>query len=86
VSGVPVRRIVGRAAAAPTLVAAALTAELVVIGHRRRGGALGHLSSVTTAVLHGASCPVAVVPLLSDGVRYGEMPLADLQLDVPPGR
>jgi nucleotide-binding universal stress UspA family protein len=60
----PVRRVVERGPAAPVLVAAALGAQLVVVGHRhRRGGALGGLRSVTHAVLHAAACPVAVVPL-----------------------
>ncbi|MGY1633502.1 universal stress protein [Geodermatophilus sp. SYSU D01186] len=69
---VPVQRIVQRGRAAPVLLAAALRAELLVVGHRhRRGGALGNLRSVTNAVLHGAACPVAVVPLLRPARREG---------------
>ncbi|WP_029432336.1 universal stress protein [Blastococcus sp. URHD0036] len=58
---VPVHPVVRRGGAAETLLAAAFTAELLVVGHRHDRG--GHLRSVTTAVLHGAACPVAVVPL-----------------------
>ncbi|MGY1753371.1 universal stress protein [Blastococcus sp. SYSU D01042] len=58
---VPVHPVVRRAGAAETLLAAALTAELLVVGHRHDGG--GHLRSVTSAVLHRSTCPVAVLPL-----------------------
>jgi nucleotide-binding universal stress UspA family protein len=47
---------------ASVLLAAALTAELLVIGHRRRG-LLATRRSTTRAVLHRATGPVAVVPL-----------------------
>ncbi|SEO84138.1 universal stress protein [Trujillonella endophytica] len=56
-----VHRVVRRGGAAGTLIAAGLTAELLVVGHRHDRG--GHLRSVTSAVLHRAACPVAVLPL-----------------------
>jgi len=44
------------------LVSAARTADLVVVGSRRLGGfASVVLGSVSHGVLHGATCPVAVV-------------------------
>ena len=58
---VPVRRVVERGRAAPALTAAALAAELLVVGHRPRAGR--GLGSVATAVLHTATCPVLVVPI-----------------------
>jgi nucleotide-binding universal stress UspA family protein len=57
---VPVRRVVAPGPAAAVLLSAALTAELVVIGHRHR--ALRGLGSVAAAVLHRSGCPVTVVP------------------------
>ncbi len=51
-----------RERAANALVAAASTAELLVVGHRHRG-VLARLGSSTHGVLHRAACPVAVVPL-----------------------
>lgn len=59
VPDVEIREVVVRDRPARALVAAALTAELVVVGHRRRHA----LGSTTHAVLHRAPCPVAVVPL-----------------------
>ena len=60
--GVPVRRVVQHGRAAPALLAAALTAELVVVGHRH-GRLRDLLGSVSHALLHRAPCPVLVVPL-----------------------
>jgi nucleotide-binding universal stress UspA family protein len=60
---VPVREVVVREKTARALVAAGLTAELLVVGHQRRRT----LGSTTHAVLHRASCPVAVVPLGAGG-------------------
>jgi nucleotide-binding universal stress UspA family protein len=60
---VAVREVVVRDRTARALVAAGLTAELLVVGHRRRRLALG---STTHGVLHRAGCPVAVVPLTDD--------------------
>ena len=57
-----VREVVVRERTASVLIAAALTAELLVIGHRRRG-LLATRRSTTRAVLHRAYGPVAVVPL-----------------------
>jgi nucleotide-binding universal stress UspA family protein len=56
---VRVREVVVREKAARALVQAALTAELLVVGHRRRRA----LGSTTYGTLHRAPCPVAVVPL-----------------------
>jgi nucleotide-binding universal stress UspA family protein len=56
---VPVREAVVRGRTAPALVAAALTAQLLVVGHRT--GA--HLGSTMQSVLHRAGCPIAVVPI-----------------------
>jgi nucleotide-binding universal stress UspA family protein len=56
---VPVREAVVRGRTAPALVAAAMTAELLVVGHRP-GRFLG---STTHSVLNRACCPVAVVPI-----------------------
>ncbi|WP_063803740.1 universal stress protein [Streptomyces silvensis] len=45
------------------LLAASTTADLLVVGARRRKGHIGmQLGPVNHAVLHHASCPVAVVP------------------------
>jgi nucleotide-binding universal stress UspA family protein len=57
--GVDVREAVVRDRAARGLVAASMTAELLVVGHRARRG----LGSTTHSVLNRATCPVAVVPL-----------------------
>ncbi len=56
---VPIREVVVRERPARALLAAGMTAQLVVVGHRRRLA----LGSTTHAVLHRATCPVAVVPL-----------------------
>lgn len=61
-----VREVVVRDRPAAALLAAGLTAQLVVVGHRHRR-LLARLGSTTHAVLHRAGCPVAVVPL--GGVR-----------------
>ncbi|MGY1633557.1 universal stress protein [Geodermatophilus sp. SYSU D01186] len=63
--GVDVREVVVRDRTAAALVAAGLTAQLLVVGHRRRR--LARLGSTTHAVLHRARCPVAVVPVTGAG-------------------
>ena len=60
---VAVREVVVREKTARALVAAGLTAELLVVGHHRRRT----LGSTTHGVLHRANCPVAVVPLGAGG-------------------
>jgi nucleotide-binding universal stress UspA family protein len=60
---VPVRTAVRQGRAANTLLAAATTAELLVVGHQRRGPLGRPLRSVTYATVHRAGCPVLVVPL-----------------------
>ncbi|MGY1700252.1 universal stress protein [Geodermatophilus sp. SYSU D00766] len=60
---VPVRTAVRQGRAADALLAASFTAELLVVGHRRRGPLGRPLRSVTSAVVHRAGCPVLVVPL-----------------------
>jgi nucleotide-binding universal stress UspA family protein len=50
-------------APAPSLVAVARRARLLVVGHRGRGVLPLMLGSVTEHVLANARCPVAVVPL-----------------------
>ena len=62
---VVVREAVVRDRTGRALVAAALTAELLVVGHRPRRA----LGSTTHAVLHKTPCPVAVVPLPRGGAR-----------------
>lgn len=58
-----IRREAVEGAARPALLDAALTADLLVVGARRRTGHLGmQLGAVNHAVLHHAACPVAVVP------------------------
>jgi nucleotide-binding universal stress UspA family protein len=59
---VVVREVVLRDKPARGLLAAALTAELLVLGHRRRNR-LAALTSTTHGALHRATCPVAVVPV-----------------------
>ncbi len=60
---VSVRRMSVEGSARNLLLDAALTADLVVVGARRRKGHLGmQLGPVNHAVLHHAACPVAVVP------------------------
>jgi nucleotide-binding universal stress UspA family protein len=59
---VVVREVTLRDKPARGLLAAALTAELLVVGHRGRNR-LAMLGSTTHGVLHRASSPLAVVPL-----------------------
>jgi nucleotide-binding universal stress UspA family protein len=56
---VVVRETVVRDKPARALVAAAMTAQLLVVGHHARRA----LGSTTHGVLHRATCPVAIVPL-----------------------
>jgi nucleotide-binding universal stress UspA family protein len=65
---IEVREVVLRDKTARALLSAALTAELLVVGHRRRG-VLGTFGSTTHGVLHRAGGPVAVVPLSTVGER-----------------
>ncbi|MGY1704798.1 universal stress protein [Geodermatophilus sp. SYSU D00697] len=65
---VPVREVVLRERTARALVAAGLTAQLLVVGHRHRRP-FARLGSTTHGVLHRAGCPVAVVPVPLDGAR-----------------
>jgi nucleotide-binding universal stress UspA family protein len=59
---VVVREVIARGRAARSLLAAGLTAELLVIGQRRRGP-LATPRSTTRAVLRPATGPVAVAPI-----------------------
>ncbi|QDQ15478.1 universal stress protein [Streptomyces spectabilis] len=62
-SAVPVHRRVVEGSPRAALLDAAATADLLVVGARRRAGRVGmQLGSVNHAVLHHAACPVAVVP------------------------
>ena len=61
----PVREAVVRDRTARALVAASMTAELLVVGHRT-GRFLG---STTQSVLSRASCPIVVVPIGSGADR-----------------
>lgn len=79
---VPVRRAVEHARPAPTLVAAAMTAELLVVGHRRR--LLDRLGSTTHTVLHRAACPVLIVPI--GRPVPGAQPAADVAARSAPAR
>lgn len=63
---VAVREVLLRERTARALVSVALTAELLVVGHRHRGP-LARLGSTTHGVLHRAGCPVAVVPVPGGG-------------------
>jgi nucleotide-binding universal stress UspA family protein len=61
--GVTVRREALEGPAREALLGAAVTADLLLVGARRRDGSFGmQLGPVNHAVLHHASCPVAVVP------------------------
>ena len=62
---VEVREVVVREKAARALLAAGLTAQLLVVGHHRRR----MLGSTAHGVLHRANCPVAVVPLQAGAPR-----------------
>ncbi|MFI8873048.1 universal stress protein [Streptomyces sp. NPDC055243] len=60
---VTVRREIVEGHARTALLAASRTADLLVVGARRRKGHIGmQLGPVNHAVLHHSSCPVAVVP------------------------
>jgi nucleotide-binding universal stress UspA family protein len=60
---VRVRRVPVESRPQPVLVEAARSAELLVVGARRRHGAVGmQLGPVNHTVLHRAACPVVVVP------------------------
>lgn len=59
---VVVRQVIAREKTTQTLLAAGLTAQLLVIGHRRRGP-IATMRSTAHAVLHRATGPVAVVPI-----------------------
>ncbi|MBB5157512.1 universal stress protein [Saccharopolyspora phatthalungensis] len=60
---VAVRQVVSNIAPVQALLEAAQHAQLLVVGHRGRGGFAGLLvGSVARGVLHHAPCPVAVVP------------------------
>jgi nucleotide-binding universal stress UspA family protein len=60
---VTVRREALEGPAREALLGAAVTADLLLVGARRRDGSFGmQLGPVNHAVLHHASCPVAVVP------------------------
>jgi nucleotide-binding universal stress UspA family protein len=60
--GVVVHEIVVQGSAVSTLLDAARTAELVVVGRRGHGGFVGLLlGSVATQVVNHAKCPVVVV-------------------------
>ncbi|MEU2348489.1 universal stress protein [Modestobacter sp. NPDC049651] len=63
---VELREVVVRQRPVDALLAASLTAELLVVGHRRRNR-LATLGSTTHGVLHRAVSPVAVVPVAADG-------------------
>ncbi|MGW6316488.1 MULTISPECIES: universal stress protein [unclassified Streptomyces] len=61
--GIGIRRQIVEGHARDALLDAARTADLLVVGARRRKGHLGlQLGPVNHAVLHHAACPVAVVP------------------------
>ncbi|TKJ24814.1 universal stress protein [Blastococcus sp. CCUG 61487] len=66
---VDVREVVARGKPANSLLAAGMTAELLVIGHRQRGPFSSRRSTTTHAVLRRATGPVAVVPLESGRSR-----------------
>ncbi|MCU1668425.1 MAG: UspA protein [Blastococcus sp.] len=62
---VVVREAVIRDRTAPALVAASMTAQLLVVGHRARHAP----GSTTHGVLNRGRCPIAVVPLATGGAR-----------------
>ena len=62
---VSVNEVVLREKTARALASASLTAQLLVVGHHRRR----RLASTTHALLHQATCPVAVVPLAARSER-----------------
>ena len=59
---VAIREVVVRERPAEALRQAALSAELLVVGHRH-GSVLARLGSTVHGLLHAAPCPLAVVPL-----------------------
>jgi len=57
------REVLVQGHAAATLLSSATEADLLVVGTRGRGGFAGLLlGSVSQAVVHGAPCPVVIVP------------------------
>lgn len=64
---VQVQLVAAPGGAAGHLVAAARSADLVVVGRHRRRPLSARPGSVTTAVLLHSGCPVAVVPPADDG-------------------
>ncbi len=61
-TAVPVHRHVVHGPSAPVLLAASTHADLLVVGHRGRGGFLGLvLGSTAEQVLRHAACPVVVI-------------------------
>ncbi|MCZ2839147.1 universal stress protein [Modestobacter sp. VKM Ac-2985] len=63
-----IREVVLRDRTARGLLMVALTAELLVVGHRRRHR-LAAFGSTTHGVLHRAGCPLAVVPVTAGPER-----------------
>ncbi|WP_127361108.1 universal stress protein [Actinacidiphila soli] len=64
--GVAVRRETREGTARDALLDAAVSADLLVVGARRRHGSFGmQLGPVNHAMLHHAACPVAIVPQTS---------------------
>jgi nucleotide-binding universal stress UspA family protein len=86
---VDVRRDVVRGHPVAELVRQSENAALLVLGTRgRRGVKSLVLGSVTHGVLHGAHCPVAVVPTSEDPTAHRELhpPKRQFHLPVPPVR